>query len=71
VVLLSRDGDTMASGGLLHIKLGEALEQRGVAPHIFESAEGAQSDRRNIEGIFGPKAAAKGPDPGATPGAAG
>lgn len=32
------------TSGFLRIKLGEALERRGVAPHIFESAEEAQSD---------------------------
>ena len=39
------------TSGFLRIKLGEALEKRGVAAHIFESAEEAQSDWRNIEGI--------------------
>jgi propionate CoA-transferase len=33
----------------LRIKLGEALEKRGVAPHIFESAAEAQSDFRTLE----------------------
>jgi propionate CoA-transferase len=42
------------TSGFLRIKLGEALEKRGVAAHIFESAEEAQSDWRNIEGIAGP-----------------
>ncbi|KRQ04881.1 acyl CoA:acetate/3-ketoacid CoA transferase [Bradyrhizobium manausense] len=32
------------TSGFLRIKLGEALERRGVAPHIFESAEEARSD---------------------------
>jgi hypothetical protein len=32
-----------------NFKLGEALEKRGVAAHIFESAAEAQADRRNIE----------------------
>jgi propionate CoA-transferase len=36
------------TSGFLRIKLGEALEKRGVAAHIFESAEEAQSDWRNI-----------------------
>jgi propionate CoA-transferase len=35
------------TSGFLRIKLGEALERRGVAPHIFESAEEAQSDWRH------------------------
>lgn len=38
------------TSGFLRIKLGEALEKRGVAAHIFESAEEAQSDWRNEEG---------------------
>jgi len=37
------------TSGFLRIKLGEALEKRGVAAHIFESAEEAQSDWRNEE----------------------
>src|ERR1700722_1240896 len=41
------------TSGFLRIKLGEALEKRGVAAHIFESAEEAQSDWRNIEGNAG------------------
>ena len=42
------------TSGFLRIKLGEALEKRGVAAHIFESAEEAQSDWRNVAGIAGP-----------------
>ena len=38
------------TSGFLRIKLGEALEKRGVAPHIFESAAEAQSDWRQLEG---------------------
>lgn len=38
------------TSGFLRIKLGEALEKRGVAPHIFESAAEAQSDMRQVEG---------------------
>jgi propionate CoA-transferase len=41
------------TSGFLRIKLGEALEKRGVAAHIFESAEEAKSDWRNVEGISG------------------
>ena len=37
------------TSGFLRIKLGEALERRGVAPHIFESAAEAQSDLRIFE----------------------
>ena len=32
------------TSGFLRIKLGEALENRGLAPHIFESADQAQLD---------------------------
>ena len=46
------------TSGFLRIKLGEALENRGVAAHIFESAEEAQSDWRHAAGIAGPR-----PDP--------
>ena len=41
------------TSGFLRIKLGEALEKRGVAAHIFESADEARSDWRNVEGIAG------------------
>jgi propionate CoA-transferase len=41
------------TSGFLRIKLGEALEQRGVAAHIFESAEEAQSDWRKGAAIAG------------------
>ncbi len=34
------------TSGFLRIKLGEAFENRGVAPHIFESADEAKSDWR-------------------------
>lgn len=37
------------TSGFLRIKLGEALEKRGVAAHIFESAEEARSDWRAME----------------------
>ncbi len=37
------------TSGFLRMKLGEALEKRGVAPHIFESAAEAQSDIRTLE----------------------
>jgi propionate CoA-transferase len=39
------------TSGFLRIKLGQALERRGVAPHIFESAEEAQSDWRIVDGL--------------------
>jgi propionate CoA-transferase len=38
------------TSGFLRIKLGEALEKRGVAAHIFESAAEAHADWRQIEG---------------------
>lgn len=37
------------TSGFLRIKLGEALQRGGVAPHIFESAENARSNWRNEE----------------------
>ena len=37
------------TSGFVRIKLGEALERRGVAPHIFESAAEAQSDLRTFD----------------------
>jgi propionate CoA-transferase len=37
------------TSGFLRIKLGEALQRRGVAPHIFENAEQARSDWRDVE----------------------
>ncbi|MFL6816716.1 MAG: acyl CoA:acetate/3-ketoacid CoA transferase [Bradyrhizobium sp.] len=55
------------TSGFLRMKLGEALQQRGVAAHIFESAEEAQSDWRNVEGHAGsqsrPKKLAIGGEP--------
>ena len=41
------------TSGFLRIKLGEALERRGVAPHIFESAQEAQLNWRKVEGGTG------------------
>ena len=41
------------TSGFLRIKLGEALENRGVAPHIFESADEARSDWHKVEGTPG------------------
>ena len=37
------------TSGFLRVKLGDALEKRGVAPHIFESATEAQSDIQILE----------------------
>jgi propionate CoA-transferase len=34
------------TSGFLRFKLGEALRNRGVAPHIYESADEARSDWR-------------------------
>ena len=36
-----------ATNGFLRIKLGQSLESRGVAPHIFESADEAAADWRH------------------------
>jgi len=36
------------TSGFLRIKLGEALQSRGVAPHIFDSAAEAKSDWRKL-----------------------
>jgi propionate CoA-transferase len=38
------------TSGFLRMKLGDALEQRGVAPHIYESAAEAEASLREIEG---------------------
>jgi propionate CoA-transferase len=38
------------TSGFLRMKLGDALERRGVAPHIYESAAEAESSLREIEG---------------------
>jgi propionate CoA-transferase len=38
------------TSGFLRVKLGESLEQRGVAPHIYESAEEAQQHLKELEG---------------------
>ena len=37
------------TSGFLRIKLGEALQRRGVAPHIFESAQEAQLNWRKAD----------------------
>ncbi|MFO1115852.1 MAG: acyl CoA:acetate/3-ketoacid CoA transferase [Beijerinckiaceae bacterium] len=38
------------TSGFLRMKLGDALEKRGVAPHIYESAAEAEKSLREIEG---------------------
>ena len=38
------------TSGFLRAKLGEALSQRKVAPHIYESAEEARLHLRELEG---------------------
>jgi propionate CoA-transferase len=38
------------TSGFLRVKLGDALEKRGVAPHIYESAAEAEKSLREIEG---------------------
>jgi propionate CoA-transferase len=35
-----------AASNFLRMKLGDAMKQRGLAPHIFESAEAARQDIR-------------------------
>jgi propionate CoA-transferase len=35
------------TSGFLRIKLGEALEKRGLAPHIFESANEAKRHKES------------------------
>ena len=37
------------TSGFLRMKLGEALQRRGVSPHIFESAAEAQADLRSMD----------------------
>jgi propionate CoA-transferase len=37
------------TGNFLRVKLGDALQKRGVAPHIFESAEEARRHLRELE----------------------
>jgi propionate CoA-transferase len=39
------------TSGFLRMKLGDALEKRGVAPHIYESAAEAEASLRQIEGV--------------------
>jgi propionate CoA-transferase len=48
------------TSGFLRIKLGEALQRRGVAPHIFESAEDARSDWEHEQGPDGAAAPRRG-----------
>ena len=50
------------TSGFLRIKLGEALERRGLAPHIFESADEAQSDWRHVEAVAGAEQGHSGED---------
>jgi propionate CoA-transferase len=38
-----------STSGFLRLKLGDALKNRGVAPHIYESAEEARGHLRKIE----------------------
>jgi propionate CoA-transferase len=41
------------TSGFLRMKLGDALEKRGVAPHIYESAAVAEQSLREIKGSNG------------------
>ena len=43
-------GTRYTTSGFLRMKLGDALEKRGVAPHIYESATEAEKSLREIEG---------------------
>ena len=38
------------TSGFLRTKLGDALKQRAVSPHIYESAEEAGAHLRELEG---------------------
>ena len=38
------------TSGFLRLKLGDALQERGVAPHIYESAAEAEKSLQEIEG---------------------
>ena len=37
-----------STSGFLRVKLGDALRERGVAPHIYESAEEAREHLREL-----------------------
>jgi propionate CoA-transferase len=41
--------NSFATSGFLRLKLGDALKNRGVAPHIYESAEEARGHLRELE----------------------
>ncbi|MBV8225854.1 MAG: hypothetical protein JO232_11785 [Verrucomicrobia bacterium] len=41
------------TSGFLRMKLGDALEKRGVAPHIYESAAEAHRTLQEIKGSKG------------------
>lgn len=41
------------TSGFLRMKLGDALEKRGVAPHIYESAAEAKQYLQEIKGSKG------------------
>ena len=44
------DVTRFTTSGFLRMKLGDALERRGVAPHIYESAAEAERNLQDIEG---------------------
>ncbi len=44
------DVTRFTTSGFLRMKLGDALERRGVAPHIYESAAEAERNLKDIEG---------------------
>ena len=41
------------TSGFLRMKLGNALEERGIAPHIYESAAEPEHSLREIKGSNG------------------
>ena len=41
------------TSGFLRLKLGDALQRRGVAPHIYESSDEALAHLRQIEDAAG------------------
>jgi propionate CoA-transferase len=45
-----QDVTRYTTSGFLRMKLGDALQKRGVAPHIYESATEAERSLREIEG---------------------
>jgi len=42
------------TSGFLRVKLGDALQRRGVAPHIYESSQEALKNLQQVEGVVRP-----------------